>query len=175
MDKVDEEKRNDIFSNRESQLKAKAGNFTVEFFPTSIWENTLYKAWSKILVSIVPNKDKIKELLERYAKACQADEVVLFEKNTLLYISSYNTKEVKDNERFEKICFGMKKFKNTCYLDDKKYNHFLIKNKINTIYLQDFENSTSLMVILPNNNVSLELLKLNLEIAKKSFREIMDN
>ena len=79
------------------------------------------------------------------------------------------------NERFEKICFGMKKFKNTCYLDDKKYNHFLIKNKINTIYLQDFENSTCLMVILPNNNVSLELLKLNLEIAKKSFREIMNN
>ena len=69
MDKVDEEKRNDIFSNRESQLKAKAGNFTVEFFPTSIWENTLYKAWSKILVSIIPNKDKIKALLEQYAKA----------------------------------------------------------------------------------------------------------
>ena len=49
----------------------------------------------------------------------------------------------------------MKKLKNTCYLDDKKYNHFLIKNKINTIFIQDFEYSTSLMVILPNNNVNL--------------------
>ena len=175
MDKVDEEKRNEIFLNRKSQLEAKSNNFKIEFYQTSIWENTLYKAWSNILASIIPKKDKIKNLLEKYAKACEADEVALFEKNTLLYITSFHNKDIKNEERFEKICFSMKKFKNTCHLDDKKYNHFLIKNKINTIYIEDFENSTSIMVILPNNNVSLELLKLNLEISKKSFRELMDN
>jgi len=175
MDKVDEEKRNEIFLNRKSQLEAKANNFKIEFFQTSIWENTLYKAWSNILASIIPNKDIIKELLEKYAKACQADEVILFEKNTLLCITSFHNKDIKDEERFEKICFSMKRFKNTCYLEDKKYNHFLIKNKINTIYIQDFENSTILMIVLPNSNASLELVKLNLEISKKSFKEIMNN
>ena len=76
MDKVDEEKRNEIILNRKLELEGKASIYKIEFFLTSIWENTLHKAWSNILASIIPNKDKIKELLENYSKACQADEEV---------------------------------------------------------------------------------------------------
>ena len=175
MDKVDEEKRNDIFLNRKKQLEEKAKDFSIDCFPTSIWENSLYKAWSNILKSIIPNMDKINDLLEKYCKACLADEVVLFEKNTLLYISSFKNKEIKDEERFEKICSSMKKFKNICYIESKKYDNFLIKNKVNTIYLQEFENSTCLLVVLSDKNTSLELLKINIEISKKTFSEIMNN
>ncbi len=175
MDKVDDKKRNDKFLNRMKQFNSKAGNFKIECFPTSIWEASIYKTWSIILGNIIPNKDKIKSLLEKYCQACLADEVILFERNTFLYIFSYNNKKNKDNERFEKICERMKKFKNTCNIESKKYNHFLIRNKNNTIYLNEFENNTCIMTVLSNKSVTLELLKLNIEISKRNFKEIMDN
>ena len=173
MDKIGDDKRGAIFLNRKKQFESKAGNFKINVYQTSIWENTLYKAWSDIIGSIIPKKDKIKELLEKYCKACQADEVILFEKNTFLYISSFNNKEIKNKERFEKICEEMNKFKKTCQNDSKKFSNFLIKNVGNTIYLDEFENSTCIMVVLSNKTVNLELLKLNIEISKKTFKEIM--
>ena len=81
MDKVDDKKRNDKFLNRMKQFNSKAGNFKIECFPTSIWEASIYKTWSIILGNIIPNKDKIKSLLEKYCQACLADEVILFERN----------------------------------------------------------------------------------------------
>ena len=174
MDKVDQGKRDEILLNRKQQFESKAGNFKINCFPTSIWENSLYKAWSNILGSIIPNKDKIKEVLEKYAKACQADEVILFEKNTFLYISSFTNKDIKDKERLEKICVDMKKFKNTCQYESKNYKNFLLKSLNNIVYLNEFENSTYIMVALSNKNVSLELLKINIEISKKLFKEFMN-
>ena len=83
-----ESKKKTIFLEKKSQFESKAGNFKIECFPTSIWEINIYNAWSNILGSFIPNKDKIKQLLNKYCQACQADEVVLFERNTFLYISS---------------------------------------------------------------------------------------
>ena len=170
-----ESKKKTIFLEKKSQFESKAGNFKIECFPTSIWEISIYNAWSNILGSFMPNKDKIKQLLNKYCQACQADEVVLFERNTFLYISSFNNKNFKDNERFERISEEMKKFKNICQKDSKKFNHFLIKNVKNYIYLDEFANSTCIMTVLSNKSVTLELLKINIEISKKNFTEIMEN
>ena len=68
----------------------------------------------------------------------------------------------------------MNKFKKTIHNDSKKFTNFLIKNAADTIYLDEFENSTCIMVVLSNKSVNLELLKLNIEISKKTFKEIMD-
>lgn len=175
MDKIEYSKRNDIFLKRKQEFELKAGKLKINCLSTSIWGNLLYKAWSNILVSIIPKIDKIKELLENYAKACQVDEVILFEKNTLLYISSYNNREIKDARRFERICLAMKKIKILCQKESKKYGNFIIKNINNTIYIDEFENSTYIMVAFSNKNVSLELVKINIEINKKMFKELMSN
>jgi Ras-related GTP-binding protein A/B len=174
MDKVDPRIRNEIFENRVKQFKLKSEKFQIKCFPTSIWENTLYKAWSNILRSIIPNIEKITELLGNYSIASQVDDIALFEKNTFLCISSFNNKNIKDNERYEKICGLMKKLKNTCRMVSKKYNNFLIKNIGNIIYFDDFGNSTYIMVVLSKKNVSLELLKINIEISKKLFNNILN-
>ena len=174
MDKVDPRIRNEIFDNRVKQFKLKSEKFQIKCFATSIWENTLYKAWSNILRSIIPNIEKITELLGNYSIASQVDDIALFEKNTFLCISSFNNKNIKDNERYEKICGLMKKLKNTCRMVSKKYNNFLIKNIGNIIYFDDFGNSTYIMVVLSKKNVSLELLKINIEISKKLFNNILN-
>ena len=175
MDKVDQSKRDAIFFNRQKQFESKAGNFSLKCFPTSIWESTLYKAWSFIIGSIVPNIDRIKELLGKYSIACKADEVILFEKNTFLNITSFSGVYVKTDERIEKICSMMKKFKSACRNDSKKFNHFLLQNIRNNIYLDEFVNNTCIMIVLSDKRISLEFLKINLQICKKSFKELMDS
>ena len=68
----------------------------------------------------------------------------------------------------------MKKFKNTCQNESKKYKNFLLKIKSNIVYLDEFENSTCIMVIFPKKSASLELVKINIEISKKLFKELMN-
>ena len=69
----------EIFEKRKKQLEEKYGNFQIKCYPTSIWEASLYKAWTQIVSELSPNKAKIEKSLKNFAEACQADEVVLFE------------------------------------------------------------------------------------------------
>jgi Ras-related GTP-binding protein A/B len=59
MDLVLEEKRTEIFNKRKAQLESKSGNFTIKCYPTSIWEASLYKAWTQIVSELSPNKTEI--------------------------------------------------------------------------------------------------------------------
>lgn len=56
-------------------------------FATSIWDETLYKAWSRIVYSLIPNVNVLEAQLDEFSKICGADEVVLFERATFLVIS----------------------------------------------------------------------------------------
>lgn len=62
-------------------------------FATSIWDETLYKAWSQIVYSLIPNVDLLEAQLKDFSAICGADEVVLFERATFLVISTTSTLE----------------------------------------------------------------------------------
>jgi Ras-related GTP-binding protein A/B len=72
-------------------------------FKTSIWDETLYKAWSSIVYSLIPNIKTIEANLDNFTQICGADEVVLFERATFLVIAHSTCKEHHDVHRFEKI------------------------------------------------------------------------
>ena len=59
MDLVLEENRDEIFKKRKHQLEEKSGNFKIKCYPTSIWEATLYKAWTQIISELSTNKEEI--------------------------------------------------------------------------------------------------------------------
>lgn len=56
-------------------------------FATSIWDETLYRAWSQIVYSLIPNVELLETQLNDFSTICAADEVVLFERATFLVIS----------------------------------------------------------------------------------------
>ena len=140
-------------------------NIKTVVFKTSIWDISLYKAWANIISDLIPKADKIKDILKKFVNACWADEVTLLEKNTLLKILAVNDKDIKDNERFEKITEIIKKFKNTCKIEGKSFKEIFIKTINNIIYVDEFENSTYIIVAFKNSKSSLELVKINLEIC----------
>ena len=99
------------FARQCEELSAIAGPSHVEFFQTSIWDETLYKAWSRIVHSLVPNAHALESQLGFIADTMAADEVVLFEKATFLVISHVTRTEMTDPHRFEKISNIVKQFK----------------------------------------------------------------
>ena len=149
-------------------------NIKTVVFKTSIWDISLYKAWANIISDLIPKADKIKDIIKKFVNACWADEVTLLEKNTLLKILAVNDKDIKDNERFDKITEIIKKFKNTCKIEGKSFKEIFIKTINNIIYVDEFENSTYIIVAFKNSKSSLELVKINLEICKKSFKELFN-
>lgn len=56
-------------------------------FGTSIWDETLYKAWSEIVTNLIPNMSLLETHLNKFCSLCDAEEVVLFERATFLVIS----------------------------------------------------------------------------------------
>ena len=86
-----------------------------------VWEtittlNFRYKAWSSIVVSLIPNVSALKMHLQSFASIMDADEVVLFERATFLVIShAYEeSARARDPHRFEKISNIIKQFKLSC-------------------------------------------------------------
>ena len=77
----------------------------MRFFATSIWDETLYRAWSQIVNSLIPNVKVLQTQLNDFANVCAADEVVLFERATFLVIADVSRlkEENYDGHRFERI------------------------------------------------------------------------
>ena len=176
MDLLEEDNKNNNFMLIKKYFeKNEINNLKLIFLQTSIWDISIYKAWSNIFSEFIPKLDKVKELLKKFVSACWADEVVLLEKNTLIKICSYNDKELNDNERFEKMSEILKRFKYSCKIDSSVFKDITIKTVNNTIYIDEFENNTYIIVSFRNKKATLELIKLNIEVCKISFKELFDN
>ena len=170
-----EEKREEIFEKRKKQLEEKSSKFQIKCYPTSIWEASLYKAWTQIVSELSPNRAKIENSLKNFAEACEADEVVLFEKNTFLLCFSYCIKKddenASDEQRFEKISHIIKKFKLSCMSSNSSFKSMVIETKNYSAYMDEFTSATYILVILSNKKVSLELLKLNTALCRQCFED----
>lgn len=90
MDLVAQEDRDSIFDDRKQMIEESCISSGVEnfqIFGTSIWDETLYKAWSEIVTNLIPNISLLETHLKKFCRICDADEVVLFERATFLVIS----------------------------------------------------------------------------------------
>lgn len=114
MDLVAEDQREQIFKDREDDLKRLSKPLECTCYRTSIWDETLYRAWSNIVYMLIPNVKALEYSLGVFAKIIDADEVLLFERATFLVISSFERKEHRDAHRFEKVSNIIKQFKLSC-------------------------------------------------------------
>jgi Ras-related GTP-binding protein A/B len=60
MDLVHEDERDMIFEDRQRIIEAHSRGLHLECFATSIWDETLYKAWSEIVTNLIPNIQLLK-------------------------------------------------------------------------------------------------------------------
>ena len=67
MDLIPDEQREEVFQQRQLELMrlAQPLGLQVACFKTSIWDETLYRAWSQMVYSLIPNRDHLQSHLER--------------------------------------------------------------------------------------------------------------
>jgi len=70
------------------ELRQASRDVSVTVFGTSIYDESLYKAWSRIVHTLIPNAAVLSRHLTTLAHACSATEVILFERTTFLVIAT---------------------------------------------------------------------------------------
>ncbi|KAI0883042.1 Gtr1/RagA G protein conserved region-domain-containing protein [Annulohypoxylon maeteangense] len=149
-------------------------------FATSIWDQSLYKAWASIIHDLVPNLSVIESQLGSLGVLIEAEELLLFERTSFLVVSNWTSQEGQNNptgDRQERISNILKHFKQSISRftgTPRNAEQFtLMEHKAGSrfsMFACKFTTNTYLMVILPPGEARFNSAKLNCQIARESFK-----
>ncbi|CAJ0943130.1 unnamed protein product [Ranitomeya imitator] len=172
MDLVQEDQRDLIFKEREEDLRRLSRPLDCACFRTSIWDETLYKAWSSIVYQLIPNVQQLESNLRSFAQIIEADEVLLFERATFLVISHYQCKEQRDIHRFEKISNIIKQFKLSCSKLAASFQSMEVRNSNFAAFIDIFTSNTYVMVVMSDPSIPSAATLINIRNARKHFEKL---
>ncbi|KAJ3075028.1 hypothetical protein HDU98_009472 [Podochytrium sp. JEL0797] len=183
MDLVKEGQRDEVFKNLQAQLRERAGSLNITCFATSIWDETLYKAWSSIVYSLIPNVKYLETQLENFCRICDADEIILFERTTFLVISHSTRSEflpaerpttqlIPDAQRFEKVSNIIKQFKLSCSKNQAQFQSMEVRRKGFSAFVDVLTPNTYVMVVTSDPTIQPAATMMNINSARKHFELI---
>ena len=188
MDLVVPNQREDIYNDRVSLIRSKSDAFDPTPFATSIWDQSLYKAWAEIIHDLVPNLDQIEKHLGSLGKLIMAEEVLLFERTSFLVVSSWTSYSIPTSsdepaqnptyDRNERLSNIIKNFKQSTsrYTGTPKsaeqFSIFDLKMPNFCMFLIKFTTNTYLGVVLPPGEERYNAAKLNCYVAKSQFEDL---
>lgn len=202
MDLVQIDKRQELFTIMMDKLQKISNpyHFKLIGFPTSIWDESLYKAWSQIVCSLIPNINLFNNNIIKFNSILDAEEIILFEKTTFLVISSTTSikqqqqhkltngsqkeePEELDPKRFEKISNIIKTYKQSISKLRTNFNNLIIRGSNGTtFYLDILTENMFIMVVLKKKDEVLDgfpveqneesLVLDNIKAARKWFEKI---
>lgn len=172
MDLVQDDQRELIFHERQEDLKRLSKPLECTCFATSIWDETLYKAWSSIVYQLIPNVQQLEENLSTFADILDADEVLLFEKATFLVISYCERIQHRDVHRFEKISNIIKQFKLSCGRIGAAFDSMEVRNSSFAAFIEMFTPNMVVMVIMSDTSIPSAVTQLNIKNARKHFEKL---
>jgi len=175
MDLVPEEHREEAFRKKEKELQELSLPLRITCFATSIWDETLYKAWSAMVYSLIPNVRVLEQHLHNFGTMCEADEVVLFEKATFLVISHATIREQKDTHRFEKISNIIKQFKLSCSKSRSQFQAMEVRNSNFAAFIDEFTSNTYVMVVMGDSTITAATTLLNIGCARAHFQKFIQS
>ena len=162
-----EHKKMEIQDATVQHFPALGSNLT--FFQTSIWDETLYKAWSSIVYQLIPNVGSLEKNLFELCSLCNAQEVVLFEKATFLVISHASMVEHGDPHRFEKISNIVKQFKLSCGKTQAQFGGLEVANLGFHASMQVFTSNTYIMIVHASPDLYTASTSINVKASRAHF------
>jgi len=172
MDLIQEDQRDLMFEEREAQLQKLSLPLECRCFRTSIWDETLYKAWSSIVYELIPNIGKVEQHLENLRNIMSADEVLLFEKATFLVIAHAERDTARDPHRFEKISNIIKQFKLSCSKIAAHFEFMEVRNRYFSCFIDQFTPNTFVCIVTNSCDIPTALVKKNIQLAKPVFERL---
>jgi len=172
MDLVQEDQRDLIFKERKQDLTRLSKPLECTCFRTSIWDETLYKAWSSIVYTLIPNVQQLESNLQSFATIIDADEVLLFERATFLVISYCEQRTHRDVHRFEKVSNIIKQFKLSCSRLAAQFQSMEVRNSQFAAFIDVFTPNTYVMVIMSDPSIPSAATLINIKNARKHFEKL---
>ncbi|GAA6056322.1 hypothetical protein JCM3770_000669 [Rhodotorula araucariae] len=148
----------------------------MQFHGTSIWNETLYKAWSIVISHLMPSLSSLRSHLSSLLSLSAASEIVLFERTTFLVISSVtNEQDAQDTEwderRFERISTMVKAFKLGCSKIRSPFSSFTISMPHYTAVLDALSPETYILVVA-KGEIQPAAIELNIRLARPHFAKL---
>ncbi|KAM3146764.1 hypothetical protein pb186bvf_001294 [Paramecium bursaria] len=176
-DKIKESERKAVYERKHKEISQRADNINVQIkdvFATSIWDETLYKAWSFIVQSLIPNIEVISKSLQQLNDICSCDEVVLFEKSTFLIISFHTLVNNKsaDVNKYERLANIIKQFKLSCKKVDMQIKTIQVRQSKFTTYIDEFTDNTFIMLVYFDQSIQPSSVIHNIQQAKLMFEQV---
>jgi len=174
MDLVQAELRERLYQERSTVLRDKSLGMDITTFATSIWDETLYKAWAKIVYTLIPNLPQLEHHLSRFATLAEAEEVILFERTTFLVIS-HVTRAQEPNpypDRFEKISNIVKQFKQSCTKMASNFIAFELRAHTFSAFIDVLTPNTYILVVMPANAAESATTLGNIAVARRHFEKL---
>ena len=188
MDLVQNEHRDRIYDERCRMISSKSEGMKLTTYPSSIWDQTLYKAWAGIVHEMIPNLNVIEKFLETFALQIQAEEIILFERSTFLRVSSVDTtvhnkrhpdeSRNPNSDRFERISNIMKSYKHIVQKATSGANSSSTTNGFVLLKLQSsafnliisrFTEETYIAVVLPPGEAAFNVALINTMLTREAF------
>ncbi|KGU11151.1 small GTP-binding protein domain [Candida albicans P87] len=194
MDLVQIDKRQELFEIMMEKLQKISNpyHFKLIGFPTSIWDESLYKAWSQIVCSLIPNINLFNNNLIEFNSILDAEEIILFEKTTFLVISSTasiqqqqqqqqqqqksidndqdSQVEELDPKRFEKISNIIKTYKQSITKLRTNFKNLIIRGSNGTnFYIDIITDNMFIMIVLKDKKDTQNMIQQHEELL------ILDN
>ncbi|XP_076662402.1 ras-related GTP binding A/B [Halictus rubicundus] len=172
MDLLQEDQRDVMFREREEDLKRLSLPLECTCFRTSIWDETLYRAWSSIVYMLIPNVKELEQSLKQFTNIIDADEVLLFERATFLVISYCQRQHHRDVHRFEKVSNIIKQFKLSCSKLAAQFQSMEVRNTNFAAFIDVFTSNTYVMVIMSDPAIPSAATLINIRNARKHFEKL---
>jgi len=180
MDLVRDGERSAVFQRKVVELEKASGDFPVKVHGTSIYDETLYKAWSSIVNTLIPNAQNLSRHLRIFAEACSATEVILFERATFLVIATSSSSEASDSvtahsldsKRYERTSELIKAFKQSCSRLREEFHSLEMELAEFTAVLDEMTKNTYVLVVVHNPVVETAAIKMNIRMARRKFEEL---
>ena len=180
MDLIQNEHRQRLYEERSNLILARSEGLKIETYASSIWDQSLYKAWAGIVHKMIPNLFIIERFLKSFASKIGAEEIVLFERSTFLTVTSVVTelgKENTCNDRHERVSNIMKTFKHCIVRNTKTtpasagFIVFKLQTPQFNIFLGRFTDNTYIFVVLPPGETAYNCAVLNTMLAREAFQK----
>ncbi|THH17120.1 hypothetical protein EW146_g3627 [Bondarzewia mesenterica] len=166
---------------KERDLQYESGDMDVTVFGTSIYDESLYKAWSRIVHTLIPNAAVLTRHLTTFAEACSATEVILFERTTFLVIAtSTQTPQSADvhqlsTTRYERTSELIKALKHSASRVREEFHALEMELPEYTAVLDEMTKNTYVLIIVHDPVIETAALKINIRLARRKFEELQGN
>lgn len=172
MDLVQEDQRDLVFAERQEDLRSLSRPLECACFRTSIWDETLYRAWSSVVCRLLPDAQRLEAGLGGFARIIEAEEVLLFESATFLVLARYRRGEQRDAGGAEKISNIVRQFRLSCRKLAAAFQSMEVRNSRFAAFLDAFTPNTCVMVVMSDPSIPSAATRINIRNARRHFETL---